>query len=367
MVARTIGAAALAALLVSCSGGGIYETGDFMKARERAASARTDTAKDDTIDGETTSDVAEQSPPSAPGQEGEAAADGTPPKAAATAEPPAEVAETPPQPEGLAVASLAPARPSGGLLSMFRARTAEEPAALAAATAPAARTEPAAPAAPSPLAEIEEVSEAELAGETEADPDEIPPPEEPFDDGEKHDFVNVYTSRPDRPVESVEGLPGVTWEGGGIIFASRTPNEDPAFFGGDHPFARAVPGIPRQTVRAANGLLLAHSAINVSCLKPNLLNMVRRAESHFGKKVVVTSGYRSPTHNRRVRGALHSQHLYCNALDLYMPGVARDDLARFFFAQPERGGIGLYCHTRSIHVDTGRKRQWRWPCRRKAG
>jgi uncharacterized protein YcbK (DUF882 family) len=107
---------------------------------------------------------------------------------------------------------------------------------------------------------------------------------------------------------------------------------------------------------------LAHAAINVSCVKPNLLNLVRRAETHFGKKVIVTSGYRSPSHNRKVRGATHSQHLYCNALDLYMPGVARDDLARYFFAQPDRGGIGLYCHTRSIHVDTGRRRQWRWSC-----
>jgi hypothetical protein len=206
------------------------------------------------------------------------------------------------------------------------------------------------------------VSEAELAGEQEADPQQIAVPEEPIDDGMEHDFVNVYTSRPETTEPTIEGLPGVEWQGS-LILVSRTPDDDPgAFFGGDHPFARSVPGIPRQTIQAANGLLLAHAAISVSCVKPNLLNLVRRAETHFGKKVIVTSGYRSPSHNRKVRGATHSQHLYCNALDLYMPGVARDDLARYFFAQPDRGGIGLYCHTRSIHVDTGRRRQWRWSC-----
>lgn len=340
MDVRTLGAALLAVCLASCSGG-LYETSDFMTANQRgkAGAGKVDpTATTASVDGAATE----------PAKAGDAAA----------------------APKETAASAAAPAKSSGGLLAMFRMgqADAQELPAVAAANAeaaPDADTAAEARTAAVPEPDVEEVSEAELAGETEADPTEIPPPEEPIDDGEKHDFVNVYTSRPDKPVETVEGLPGVTWEGG-IVFASRTP-DDPSFFGGDHPFARSVPGVPRQAIQAANGLLLAHSAINVSCLKPNLLNLIRRAESHFGKKVIVTSGYRSPTHNRRVRGALHSQHLYCNALDLYMPGIARDDLAKYFFAQPDRGGIGLYCHTRSIHVDTGRKRQWRWPCRRKVG
>ncbi|WP_237153435.1 YcbK family protein [Oryzibacter oryziterrae] len=212
----------------------------------------------------------------------------------------------------------------------------------------------------------DEISEADLAGEAEADPTKVAVPEEPINDGLEHDFVNVYTSKPDKPVEKIEGLPGVDWNNG-IVMASIGSDDDPRdLFGGEtHPFAQQVPGIPHQTVQAANGLLLAWSGINVDCVKPNLLGLVRRAEGHFGHKVVVTSGYRSPSHNRRVRGALHSQHLYCNALDLYMPGVSRDDLARYFFDQPDRGGLGLYCHTRSIHIDTGRRREWRWSCTRR--
>ncbi|SCM74525.1 putative Peptidase M15A [uncultured Pleomorphomonas sp.] len=235
-----------------------------------------------------------------------------------------------------------------------------------AADVAAAKAEAEADLAAIPVEEAAEVSEAELTGEDEADPAKIAVPKPPVDDGLEHDFVNVYTARPERPQELFEGLPGVAWQGN-LVLASRGPDGDPRglFDGEVQPYAHYVPGLPRDVVQAANGLLLAHSAINVSCVKSPLLGMIRDAERHFSRKAVITSGYRSPSHNRSVRGALHSQHLYCNAVDLYMPGIARDELARYFYSHPSRGGLGLYCHTKSIHVDTGRRREWRWACRKR--
>lgn len=366
MQARWITTAFVAVLVASCSSA--YDTTDFLSrgpkppapsetaaAAEPAAiaegdaSAATETAATPASVTASADAAATQAPP----------AGGVAPTGAAA--PPAEASATD------------TASPIRGFLAMFRSAPAPAAAEAAAAVEAAAPTDAPAAAATKvaalpPVEDVppEEFSEADLAGEVEADPEKIAVPEEPIDDGLEHDFVNVYSSRPDAPAETVPGLPGVTWEGN-LVVASRGDDGDAGslFNDEDHPFARTVPGIPRQVVQAANGLLLAHSAINVSCVKPNLLGLVRRAESHFGKKVVVTSGYRSPSHNKRVRGARFSQHLYCNALDLYMPGVTRDDLARYFFSQPDRGGIGLYCHTRSIHIDTGRKRQWRWSCRKR--
>lgn len=277
--------------------------------------------------------------------------------------PPAEAqaADAQPADDKPATGDAKPPAARRGLLAMFTSAP-EAPAVAATAAAVAAEAKPSPPAAATED-DDGEISEADFVGEDEADPSKVAIPKEPIDDGLKHDFVNVYTSKPGAPTEKIPGLPGVEWNND-IILASRGPDGIDLFGGDNHPFAHLVPGMPREVVEAANGLLLAHNAINVSCIKPNLVGMVRRAEMHFGHRVIVTSGYRSPSHNRRVRGALHSQHLYCNALDLYMPGVDRDTLARYFYDMPDRGGLGLYCHTKSIHVDTGRRREWRWSCRR---
>ena len=116
---------------------------------------------------------------------------------------------------------------------------------------------------------------------------------------------------------------------------------------------------------APNGLLTQRQDVDVACLKPELVRILKTAERHFGKRLVVTSGYRSPAHNKRVRGARRSMHMHCAAADVQMAGVSKWELARFVRALPGRGGVGTYCHTKSVHIDVGPERDWNWRCRRK--
>lgn len=116
---------------------------------------------------------------------------------------------------------------------------------------------------------------------------------------------------------------------------------------------------------APHGLLKQRESVDVSCFKPALVRMLKNIERHYGKRVVVTSGYRSPEYNRRVRGARNSMHMYCAAADIQVPGVSKWELARYVRALPGRGGVGTYCHTKSVHVDIGPERDWNWRCRRK--
>jgi uncharacterized protein YcbK (DUF882 family) len=116
---------------------------------------------------------------------------------------------------------------------------------------------------------------------------------------------------------------------------------------------------------APNGLLKQTDKVDVGCLKPTLVRVLKAVEAHYGRKMVVTSGYRSATHNRRVRGAKNSMHMYCAAADVQVPGVTKWELAAFVRTMQGRGGVGTYCHTESVHIDVGPERDWNWRCRGK--
>lgn len=115
---------------------------------------------------------------------------------------------------------------------------------------------------------------------------------------------------------------------------------------------------------APNGLLVQTESVDTACLKPALVRTLKSIEKHYGKRIVVTSGYRSPTHNKRVRGARNSLHMYCAAADIQISGVGKWELARYARSMNGRGGVGTYCHTESVHIDVGPERDWNWRCRR---
>lgn len=73
----------------------------------------------------------------------------------------------------------------------------------------------------------------------------------------------------------------------------------------------------------------------------------------------VTSGYRDPEYNKRVRGAANSYHLQGRAFDIHMPrSWTGKHTASLIFWATHAGfsGIGLY--TTFIHLDMGTHRTW---------
>lgn len=85
-----------------------------------------------------------------------------------------------------------------------------------------------------------------------------------------------------------------------------------------------------------------------------LVKYIQQIRDNFGKAVIISSGYRCPTHNKNVGGATGSYHAKGQAADIYINGVAPAEIAKYAESIGIKG-IGLY-ETSSdgyfVHVDT---------------
>jgi uncharacterized protein YcbK (DUF882 family) len=118
---------------------------------------------------------------------------------------------------------------------------------------------------------------------------------------------------------------------------------------------------------APNGLWLQTEKVETGCFQRELMQVLKVVENHYGRKIMVTSGLRDLKHNASAGGRKHSLHTTCQAADIQVPGVSKWELAEYLRTIPGRGGVGTYCHTESVHIDTGEARDWNWRCRRRKG
>ena len=91
---------------------------------------------------------------------------------------------------------------------------------------------------------------------------------------------------------------------------------------------------------------------------PALVALLGAVRAHFGKPVTVNSGYRSPTHNRRIGGARNSRHVMGLAADIVVDrGAVSPNKVATFVETLQPGGLGRY--KTFTHVDVqGKSRRW---------
>ena len=106
--------------------------------------------------------------------------------------------------------------------------------------------------------------------------------------------------------------------------------------------------------------------VDVACLKPSLVRVLKTVEQHYGKQdggdVGLSQPGAQPPCPRRQELAAHvsarppTSRCRASASGNWRPIVR---------TMPGRGGVGTYCHTESVHIDVGPERDWNWRCRRR--
>ena len=97
---------------------------------------------------------------------------------------------------------------------------------------------------------------------------------------------------------------------------------------------------------------------DVIFIDSELVDVLQKIRDHFGKPLIINSGFRTASYNKKIGGATYSQHLYGKAADIRITGVAPKEVAKFAETLlVGKGGIGIY--TNFTHIDV-RKIKSRW-------
>lgn len=116
-------------------------------------------------------------------------------------------------------------------------------------------------------------------------------------------------------------------------------------------------GLPRKGARAelSRFLRCPHTGAQRP-VDARLVPVLYRMGRHFGREVVIYSGYRPP----QLSTVRRSRHLTAAAIDFRIPGVDNQALVRFLRRAFHPLGVGFYPDGVHVHLDVDRARDTFW-------
>jgi uncharacterized protein YcbK (DUF882 family) len=101
---------------------------------------------------------------------------------------------------------------------------------------------------------------------------------------------------------------------------------------------------------------------------PNIIQLAKNLQvlrDAVGKSISITSGYRSPQHNKKIGGAKDSQHVKGMAADIKVTGMTPKEVALVIeglieSGKMKQGGIGIYPSWVHYDIFFGGKNKRRW-------
>lgn len=103
------------------------------------------------------------------------------------------------------------------------------------------------------------------------------------------------------------------------------------------------------------GELASKDGANIVFLHPALILGIQVLRDYTGKKAIVKSCYRSPSHNKKVKGAKNSTHVKGMGIDLVMEEMTPMEVASLAH---DMGFGGIKAYTTFTHLDVGEPRTW---------
>lgn len=89
-------------------------------------------------------------------------------------------------------------------------------------------------------------------------------------------------------------------------------------------------------------------------IDPKLIDVLQMIRDITERPIKINSGYRCPTHNKKIGGSPKSQHLLGKAADIVIKGLSVKQMYQVLvpFHKKYFAGLGIYPEQGFIHIDT---------------